>query len=139
MKKKVDIYKVAGILVKGRKLLMSRSKGKSYFISPGGKIHLGETPEEALIRELHEEIGITVAIKDLKKFGTFFSIAVEQMDTKHLRMDVFFVNNWRGEIQPSNEIEEIKWINSVTAVGMKLGSIFEHDVLPRLKKQDLID
>ncbi|OGG40574.1 hypothetical protein A2118_00860 [Candidatus Kaiserbacteria bacterium GWA2_50_9] len=139
MDKKVDIHKAAGILIKDRKLLMSRSKGKEFFISPGGKIQSGETPEGALIRELDEELGIEVAVEDLEKFGTFHSLAVEQTGEKHLQMDVFLVNRWKGDIQPNNEIEEIKWINSLVPDGIKLGSIFEHDVLPRLKKEDLID
>lgn len=139
MDKKVDIHKAAGILIKDRKILMSRPKGKELFISPGGKIQPKEDPEEALMRELNEELGILVATEDLEKFGTFSAIAVEQADTKQLQMDVFFVKRWRGEIQPGNEIEEIRWIDSMTAKGMQLGHTFRDDVLPRLKKEDLID
>lgn len=139
MNKKVDIHKAAGILIVDRKFLMSRSKGKEFFISPGGKIHPGESAEEAFVRELDEELGIEVTVEDLEEFSTFYSLAVEQTGDKHLRMDVFLVKQWKGEIKPSNEIEEIIWINSRLPEGIKLGSIFEHDVLPRLKKEDMID
>lgn len=138
MNKKVDIHKAGGILITDRKFLVGRSKGKSSFISPGGKLEPGETAEKALMRELHEEFSIEVAVSDLEKFGTFYAPAAGQED-KYLQMDVFLVSRWKGDIQANNEIEEILWINSRIPDGIKLGSIFEHEVLPRLKKENLID
>jgi 8-oxo-dGTP pyrophosphatase MutT (NUDIX family) len=137
MEKKVDIHKAGGILIQNRKFLVSRSKGKNFFISPGGKLLEGESPEDALIRELQEELAITVAPADLGTFGVFYAPAAEQED-RLLRMDVFVVNQWDGEVRPSSEIEEILWIDS-SSTGIPLGSIFEHEVLPRLKKEGLID
>ncbi len=138
MNKKVDIHKAGGILIRDRKFLVGRSKGKSSFISPGGKLEPGETAEKALVRELHEEFSIEVAVSDLKSFGTFYAPATGQED-KYLQMDVFLVSRWKGDIQVNNEIEEIMWISSRIPDKINLGSIFEHDVLPRLKKMDLID
>lgn len=138
MDKRIDIYKAGGILIKDRKFLISRSKGKSFFISPGGKLNVIETPEGALVRELKEEFNIDVASQNLEKFGTFHAPAAEQED-RYVQIDVFLVKEWEGDIQPNSEIEEILWINSVLPKGIKLGSIFEHEVLPRLKKEDMID
>ncbi|MFA6502794.1 MAG: NUDIX domain-containing protein [Candidatus Paceibacterota bacterium] len=137
MDRKIDIHKAGGILIRDRKFLVSRTKGKSFFISPGGKLQMGETPEAALLRELNEELGIEVAVPDLEEFGTFYAPAAEQED-RLLRMDVFVVNKWDGEVRPSSEIEEIRWIDS-SSTGIPLGSIFEHEVLPRLRKEGLID
>lgn len=53
-------------------------------------------------------------------------------------MQVFRIYDFEGEITASSEIEEIKWINTRTT-DVKIGSVFEHDVMPLLKRQDLID
>src|SRR3989344_8390049 len=137
MDKKVDIHKAGGILIQNRKFLISRSKGKNSFISPGGKLEPGETPGEALVRELDEEFNVEIELKDLEKFGTFYAPAAEQED-RYLQMDIFLVNQWKGKIQANNEIEEILWINSSIPDQIKLGSIFQHEVLPRLKHEGLI-
>ena len=137
MDKKIDIHKAGGILLKDRKILVCRQKGWGFF-APGGRVEAGETSEEALKRELKEECTIEVALKDLEKFGTFYALAAGQ-EGKYLQMDVFLVKRWEGEIQPSGEIEEIRWIDSHVPEGGELGSVIEHDVLPRLKKEDVID
>lgn len=138
VERKIDIYKAAGVLIKDRKFLTTRSKGKSIFIAPGGKVEPDEGVENALIRELREELGIDVAISDLSPFGTFFAPAAGD-ENKYLQMDVFMVKNWSGEISPASEIEEIKWIDSRPPSDIELGSIFRHEVLPRLKGKNLID
>ncbi len=138
MEKKVDIHKAAGIIIKDRKFLVTRSKGKNFFISPGGKIELGENKHSALKRELYEELQIEVDISDLKDLDTFYALAQGRENT-YLRMDVLFVNKWTGQIAPSSEVEEIMWIDSNLPPNIELGSIFKHDVLPILKKLDLID
>ncbi len=133
-----NIYKSAGILIHNKKLLVERSKGKEFFISPGGSVEKNETPEQALIRELSEEFDIVVLEKDLKQFGEFSATAVNNPgETVHMK--VFVVSSWVGEPSPNSEVEEIAWISSKIPDGMKVGSIFEHEVIPRLKIQKLIN
>jgi 8-oxo-dGTP diphosphatase len=74
----VDIHKAGGIIIRDRKLLLERSKGKSIFINPGGKVEPGETVTEALVRELMEEFRIKVRQEDLEVFGTFYAPAAGQ-------------------------------------------------------------
>ena len=57
-----DIHKASGILLQDRKVLVTRSRGKENFVHPGGKLEQGETPKQALVRELKEELNIDVAI-----------------------------------------------------------------------------
>lgn len=138
MTKRVDIHKAAGILVRDRKLLVARSKNKEHFISPGGTIEAGETPEQALARELMEEFQIKTRPEDFEKFGIFYAEAAGQPG-HWLQMDVFIVAAWEGELTADNEVEEIRWVTSRDIAGMPIGSIFEHEVMPRLVAKGIID
>lgn len=136
--KRIDIHKAGGVLIKDRKFLVERSKGKEFFIAPGGSIEPGETSKQALVRELMEEFQIKVTENNLEVFGTFFAQAAGQ-EAKYLQMDVFLVDSWEGEIIPDNEVEEVLWIDSNLPKNIKLGSIFEHEVLPKLKEKGFIN
>jgi 8-oxo-dGTP diphosphatase len=138
MKQAFDIHKAAGIIIKDRKLLVEKSKNKDFFVAPGGKVEEGEAVKSALTRELMEEFKLTVREDDLSEFGTFCAAAAGQ-ENRQLCMEVFIVNKWEGEIIPDNEVEEIAWVSSNIPNGMQVGSIFEHEVIPKLKEQNLID
>lgn len=134
---KPDIWKAAGIMIKDRKLLVNKSAKYDFYLSPGGKIEAGETPEASLIRELKEELNIEVAEKDFYRWLTVEAPATHDLN-KLLRMEIFFVTNWRGKLVPGNEIEELKWIDS-TYPPEKVGSVIVHHIIPKLKAQNLID
>lgn len=134
----VDIHKSGGVIIRDKQLLVEKSFNKDFFIAPGGSIEAGETPKQALVRELQEEFAIDVNEDNLQEFGIFYADAAGQAGKK-VRMDVFTVMGWEGEPQPNSEVEEIRWITSKIPEGIKVGSIFEHDVIPRLKELDLID
>lgn len=138
MKEKLDIHKAAGILIKGRKLLVEKSFNKDFYIAPGGSIEEGESVVEALERKLEEEFDIETHQEDYRYFDTFTAQAAGQED-KIVQMEVYFVDTWDGEPTPNSEVENVQWISSAIPQGMKAGSIFEHDVIPRLKELDLID
>lgn len=141
MNEKVDIYKAAAVIIRDRKILVSRSKNKDVFVAPGGKLDPGESHEAALIRELNEEQGIVVSPDDLTPFGTFYAIAAgHEAAELQLEMKVFIVNAFQGELTPQAEIAENKWVNSSwSTFGINLGSIFAHDVIPALQARGLID
>ncbi|HSX02387.1 MAG TPA: NUDIX domain-containing protein [Candidatus Saccharimonadia bacterium] len=134
-----DIHKAAGIIIKDRRLLVERSKGKDVFVAPGGKLEPGENPQQAVIRELKEEFQLEVAESNLEEFGTYYAEAAGSHNAgKRLRMDVFIVKN-AGEIVPDSEVEEVRWIASDIPADIEVGSIFARNVLPRLKGQGLVD
>jgi len=134
-----DIHKAAGIIIKDRRLLVERSKGKDVFVAPGGKLEPDETSTQAVIRELKEEFQLDITENDLEEFGTFYAEAAGSHNTgKKLRMDVFIIK-YTGAIVPDSEVEEVRWISSAIPTGIEVGSIFAHEVLPRLKEQGLID
>lgn len=132
------IHKSAGIIICNRKLLVERSEGKEHFISPGGSIEKGETAEQALVRELMEEFQLVVVESDLEKFGEFKADAAGRPGLV-VEMEVFIVQKWEGEPTPDSEVEEIAWVDSQNEQALPLGSIFEHDVIPKLKQENLID
>lgn len=103
------LYVSAAVLVddKGRVLLAQRPEGKDMaglWEFPGGKIEAGETPEEAIIRELKEELGIEVLSENLTPL-TFASHAYQAF---HLFMPVFMCRAWQGTVT-SRERQAIAW------------------------------
>ncbi|TNC74267.1 8-oxo-dGTP diphosphatase MutT [Rubellimicrobium roseum] len=98
---------VALIDADGRVLLAQRPEGKSMaglWEFPGGKVEPGETPEAALIRELHEELGIDTHASCLAPL-TFASHAYERF---HLLMPLFACRRWQGTPQP-REGQQLAW------------------------------
>jgi 8-oxo-dGTP diphosphatase len=93
--KTVLVSAAALIDVDGRVLLAQRPEGKSMaglWECPGGKIEAGETPEGALIRELHEELGIETWESCLAPL----TFASHSYDDFHLLMPVFACRKWDG-------------------------------------------
>ena len=76
---------------------------------PGGKVEAGEEPEEALIRELHEELGIDIAKRDLSPL-TFASHAYPDF---HLLMPVYLCRRWQGSLA-AHEGQELLWVKPDT-------------------------
>jgi 8-oxo-dGTP diphosphatase len=72
---------------------------------PGGKVEADETPEDALIRELTEELGIAVAKPGLSPL-TFVSYAYPEF---HLLMPVFVCRRWQGSMA-AHEGQELAWV-----------------------------
>ena len=99
---------VALIDADGRVLLAQRPPGKSMaglWEFPGGKVEPDETPEAALIRELHEELGINTW-KSCLAPQTFASHAYE---TFHLLMPLFVCRRWEGLPTP-REGQTLAWV-----------------------------
>ncbi len=99
---------VALIDADGRVLLAQRPEGKSMaglWEFPGGKVEVGETPEAALIRELHEELGIDTWQSCLAPL-TFASHTYERF---HLLMPLFACRRWEGVPTP-REGQTLAWV-----------------------------
>jgi 8-oxo-dGTP diphosphatase len=92
----------------GRILLAQRPEGKSLaglWEFPGGKVEAGETPEETLVRELHEELGITTKIACLAPL----SFASHSYEKFHLLMPLYVCRRYEG-IPHGKEGQAIKWV-----------------------------
>lgn len=132
------IYKAAGIIVRDKKLLVVRSKGKDIFFAPGGKLEENETYEQALVRELQEELSMEIDERHYEHFGVFTAEADDKPGVI-LHMMTFFIKNYGGPLQASSEIEELAWVDAANTNGISIGSIFRHEVLPRLAAQGLVE
>ncbi|MBX4911849.1 MULTISPECIES: 8-oxo-dGTP diphosphatase MutT [Rhizobium] len=94
----------------GRILLAQRPEGKSLaglWEFPGGKVEPGETPEETLVRELEEELGIKTKIACLAPL-TFASHSYE---TFHLLMPLYICRRYEG-IAEGREGQALKWVRA---------------------------
>ena len=106
--KMILVSAVALIDRDGRVLIAQRPEGKSMaglWEFPGGKIEGGETPEQALIRELYEELGIETWSSCLAPL-TFSSHRYNEF---HLLMPLFVCRKWDG-VPKSKEGQNLKWV-----------------------------
>ena len=102
------VVAVALIDADNRVLIAQRPEGKQLaglWEFPGGKVEPGERPEETLIRELREELGIEVREACLAPL-TFSSHAYESV---HLLMPLYVCRRWDGLVQ-SREGQALKWV-----------------------------
>ena len=104
----VLVAAVALVDADGRVLIAQRPQGKplaGLWEFPGGKVESGETPEETLLRELSEEIGIETKAECLAPL-TFASHAYEDF---HLLMPLYVCRRFQGTPMPL-EAQALKWV-----------------------------
>ncbi|MEL0231981.1 MAG: 8-oxo-dGTP diphosphatase MutT [Hyphomicrobiales bacterium] len=93
----------------GKVLINERPVGKDYagyWEFPGGKVDEGETPEEAIIRELKEEINIDVTGSCLAPL----SFTEKQYDNYYVVVLLYVCRRWNGHVM-SMEEQELAWVN----------------------------
>ena len=107
-KKEHHIEVVAAVIMKGSLVLATRrgyGRWKGWWEFPGGKIEPGESPEEALERELREELDVGVKVERL----------LDTVDYSYPDFDMtlhFFLCSSRGETITLREHEEARWLGA---------------------------
>ncbi len=109
------------ILDENDRMLLVRKRGTVTFMQPGGKVEPGELLDDALARELREELGLLVDPARLDHLGRFVSEAANESD--HLvEAEVYFLRS-SAAVRPAAEIEELAWIELSNPEGMRLAPL----------------
>jgi 8-oxo-dGTP diphosphatase len=119
----------AAMLVRadGRTLLV-RKRHTTIFMQPGGKIDPGETTQSALVRELKEELGISVDIQSLVPLGQFSAPAANEAG---VMLDAaLFMVECNQPVQPAAEIEEAIWLEPDAPRDFPIAPLTDDYVLP---------
>lgn len=108
MSDKSFIDKLAYIHIINGEILMTLSKGKETYYIPGGKREQGESDEQALIREVKEELTVELKPETIKLYGVFEAQAHGKPEGVMVRMTCYTAD-YDGVLTPSSEIQDIAY------------------------------
>ncbi|TKV77063.1 NUDIX domain-containing protein [Rhizobium sp. AU243] len=126
--KREIVIAAAVLLNERRQMLVVRKRGTTQFMQPGGKIDPGETPEQALHRELAEEIGLTLPENAARYEGVFREEAANETGTDVVAHT--FIARLQTEVAPQAEIEEVRWLDLDRHTGITIAKLTETQMLP---------
>jgi len=130
------IHKIAAMVIKEDSFLMVLKHGKDIWTNLGGKPEGDETEEEALVREIQEELNCDCQVH--RKLGDFEAKAV--FDDAIVRLSVYLVD-LKGDPKISDpELKEFRFIpKNYKELGIKLAPSIENQILPFCIKEGLLN
>ncbi|MNU50560.1 8-oxo-dGTP diphosphatase [compost metagenome] len=126
--KREIVIAAAVLLNERRQMLVVRKRGTTQFMQPGGKIDPGETPEQALHRELAEEIGLTLPENAVRYEGVFREEAANETGADVVAHA--FIARLYADVTPQAEIEEVRWLDLDRHPGVMIARLTETQMLP---------
>ncbi|MBS7817940.1 NUDIX domain-containing protein [Wohlfahrtiimonas chitiniclastica] len=130
--RKPNYFYIAAAMVIDHKdrLLLVRKRNTEKFMLPGGKIDGTESPLEALMRELQEEIDLTITPDDAHFLQTYDAKAANEPDHR-IESNLFRITLPEGiTITPQAEIEEIVWLNATDYPTLNFAPLVVERILP---------
>jgi 8-oxo-dGTP diphosphatase len=117
-----------------QELLVVRKRGTSKWMLPGGKLDHGETPAQALVRELHEELRVTLSRADLQALGHFHASAANEVDTQ-VSAHAFVATLPSGQtVQIAAEIEALDWKPLDALQSDQVAPLLRQHIVPALRQ-----
>jgi len=129
------IDKLALIELRGRKVLETKSKGKDTWYIPGGKREAGESDQQALVREIKEELSVDLDPASFSHYGTFEAQAHGKPEGVVVRMTCY-TGHYTGNLTPQAEVEMMDWFDYAQRDRV---SPVDQLIFDDLKEKDLID
>lgn len=111
-------------------LLVVRKRGTTAWMLPGGKPEVGETPEQTVIREVQEELHLTISPDQLHFLGQFSAAAANEPG-RTVTSDNFTAR-CNATIVPHAEIEEVRWIDPAGALPPTTAPLLRDHQIPAL-------
>lgn len=122
------IDKLAFVEIQNQRLLVTLSHGKDMWYVPGGKRIAGETDQQALIREVKEELNVDLNPATIMYFGVIEAQAHGKPEGTLVRMTCY-TGSYTGTIQASSEIEKVDWFSCAQKDQTSLASRLLFDAL----------
>ena len=119
MPKRITLVVACALVDEDNRVLIAKRPGDKHMGGlwefPGGKVEENETPEEAIIRELAEELGIDVTQSCLAPL----TFASHDYDKFHLLMPLYICRQWNGEVE-AKEGQELTWVRANRLSGYEM-------------------
>lgn len=103
------IDKLAFIDVRNGRVLSTITRGKDTWYIPGGKREAGETDEQALIREVKEELDVDILPETIRPYGVFEAPAHGKPEGTVVRMTCYSAE-YSGDLKASSEIDQFAYV-----------------------------
>jgi 8-oxo-dGTP diphosphatase len=115
------------------KFLLVRKQGTSKFMQAGGKLDRGEDARMALVRELYEELALSIEPQHAQYLGQFCAPAANEAGMSVLADQ--FLLHIDVDVSPMAELEEICWVTLDEALELPLAPLLKDVVIPLLKSR----
>ena len=128
-------FKYALGIIRDNRLLVLEEEDEELYLMPGGRPESGENAEQALSRELKEELGVDLNIESLKYIGFFEDAAAGKEDAKvHIEL---YLGGFSGEMRPCSEVKRLVWFAKDDDWN-RLAPVTRNKILPALLHLGLI-
>ena len=116
--------------------LASINKGGEYWLLPGGKIEEGETPEDALVREIEEELGCQLDKESLEHITDYRGPAAGRPGIMvHIKL---YQGTIDGELTANAEIEKLGWLSKEDAENPVASETIRVHIIPDLVQRGIL-